>query len=158
MDSRIKWLRINFQVDSKLDFPLGLAVTHAGASEIYLNGKLIHEFGNFDTDISKVTAYDPLYRLIHLPKDSAGQYHLAVRYVLQPNIRYTTIFGLTKNCFFHGTLYNLTTASKDQIKFYIYHKGLDFLFLVFYLCYLFYIWQSTFIKEVMICILCSLCI
>lgn len=148
MDSRIKWLRINFQVDSKLDFPLGLAVTHAGASEIYLNGKLIHEFGNFDTDISKVTAYDPLYRLIYLPKDSTGQYHLAVRYVLQPNIRYTTIFGLTKNCFFHGTLYNLTTASKDQIKFYIYHKGLDFfvfgvLFMLFILHLAIYLYQRS---------------
>ena len=91
-NAQIKWLRLDFEVKNKLPNPLGIAINQAGASEIYLNGHLIHQFGHIDSDSTKVKAYDPLEIPIYFPADSVGQYHLAVRYALQPNIRYTNIF------------------------------------------------------------------
>lgn len=51
---QIKWLRIHFEIKDSLPKLLGLAVNQAGASEIYLNGKLGHRFGHFDTKPDKV--------------------------------------------------------------------------------------------------------
>jgi hypothetical protein len=42
----ISWFRLNFFVDTTLvDLPLALKINHYGASEIYVDGKLIHKFG-----------------------------------------------------------------------------------------------------------------
>jgi two-component system, NtrC family, sensor kinase len=124
-DNDIKWLRIQLEVKSQLKSLVGIAVNQAGASEIYLNGKLIHRFGNFDIDPHKVIAYDPLSIPIHLPIDSIGSYTLAIRYRLQPKIKYTTIFGLTKNNLFKATLVDLVTTLHQQRSFNAYYKGLD---------------------------------
>ena len=124
-NTQIRWLRLNFEVRNKLPKPLGIAVNQAGASQIYLNGQLIHQFGHFDTDSSKVKAYDPLHYPIYLPVDTVGQYTLAVRYVLQPNIRYTNTFALTKNRFFYATIVPLTLTMNAQRQFNLYRVGLD---------------------------------
>lgn len=146
-DDKIKWLRLDFQITKKLPKALGMAVTQAGASQIYLNGKLIHEFGHFDTDPSKVKAFDPLQNLIYLPADSIGNYRLSVRYTLQPNIRYTDIFGLTKNHFFKAILFDLIPTQHAQMNFRVYFKGIDvfilgLMFILFFIHLAFYLFQK----------------
>lgn len=124
-DNDIKWLRIHLNVRKKLKKPVGIAINQAGASEIYLNGNLIYEYGNFDVDSNKVIAYDPLEIPIHLPIDTIGHYTLSVRYRLQPSIKYTTIYGLNKNNFFKASLVDLVPTLHHQRFFNTYYKGLE---------------------------------
>ena len=147
-NAQIKWLRLDFEVKNKLPNPLGIAINQAGASEIYLNGHLIHQFGHIDSDSTKVKAYDPLEYPIHFPADSIGQYHLAVRYALQPNIRYTNIFELTQNRLFNATLLNLVPTLNAQRDFRVYYTGLDMFkigvfFMLFVLHLAFYFYQRS---------------
>ena len=147
-NAQIKWLRLDFEVKNKLPNPLGIAINQAGASEIYLNGHLIHQFGHFDTDSTKVKAYDPLQIPIYFPADSIGQYHLAVRYALQPNIRYTNIFSWTQNRLFNATLLNLVPTLNAQKDFRVYNTGLDIFkigvfFMLFVLHLAFYFYQRS---------------
>ena len=113
-----------------------------------LNGHLIHQFGHFNTDSTKVKAYDPLEIPIHFPADSVGQYHLAVRYALQPNICYTNIYSHTKNRLFNATLLNLVPTLNAQRDFRIYYLGLDIFkigifFMLFVLHLAFYFYQRS---------------
>lgn len=124
-NAQIKWLRLDFEIPTQLPHPAGLAINQAGASEIYLNGRKIHTFGHFDTDSTKVRAYDPLENAILFPADSVGKYTLAVRYALQPNIRYTNIFGLTKNRLFSATMVVLHPMLEAQRIFLPYRIGMD---------------------------------
>ena len=147
-NAQIKWLRLNFEVKNKLPNPLGIAINQAGASEIYLNGRLIHQFGHFDTDSTKVKAYDPLEIPIYFPADSVGQHHLAVRYALQPYIRYTNIYSKTKNCLFNATILNLVPTLNVQSDFRVYYTGLDIFkigifFMLFVLHLAFYFYQRS---------------
>ena len=43
--SGIVWFRLNLSIDSSLNNQLVLIIQQSGASEIYLDGKLIHRFG-----------------------------------------------------------------------------------------------------------------
>jgi two-component system NtrC family sensor kinase len=147
-NAQIKWLRLDFEVKNKLPNPLGIAINQTGASEIYLNGHLIHQFGHLDTDSTKVKAYDPLEYPIYFPADSVGQYHLAVRYALQPTIRYTKIFSLTQNRLFNATLLNLVPTLNAQRDFRVYYTGLDMFkigiyFMLFVLHLAFYFYQRS---------------
>jgi signal transduction histidine kinase/DNA-binding response OmpR family regulator len=147
-NAKIKWLRLDFEVKNKLPNPLGIAINQAGASEIYLNGQLIHQFGHFDTDSTKVKAYDPLEIPIHFPADSVGQYHLAVRYALQPNIRYTNIYILTMNRLFNATILKLVPTLNAQRDFRVYYIGSEiFKFGVFFMLFVlhlaFYFYQKS---------------
>jgi two-component system NtrC family sensor kinase len=147
-NAQIKWLRLHFEVKNKLPNPLGIAINQAGASEIYLNGHLIHQFGHIDTDSTKVKAHDPLEIPIYFPADSVGQYHLAVRYALQPTIRYTNIYSHTNNRLFNATLLNLVPTLNAQRDFRIYYIGLDIFkmgvfFMLFVLHLAFYFYQKS---------------
>jgi two-component system NtrC family sensor kinase len=162
-NAKIKWLRLDFEVKNKLPNPLGIAISQAGASEIYLNGHLFHQFGHIDTDSTKVKAYDPLEIPIYIPADSVGQYHLAVRYALQPTIRYTNIFSMTqdRNRLFNATLLNLVPTLNAQRESRIYYTGLDMLkigvyFMLFVLHLAFYLYQRN-NKTHLVLAICFLC-
>ncbi|CAN5639880.1 hypothetical protein BH09BAC4_BH09BAC4_04310 [soil metagenome] len=87
------WLRWRFSIDSTwLREPLALVIQQAGASEIYLNGQLLHRWGVVSADPKKVIAFDPLWKPIPLPLRKTGQQVLAVRFAHQPGIHYTTVF------------------------------------------------------------------
>jgi two-component system, NtrC family, sensor kinase len=147
-NAQVKWLRFDFEVKNKLPNPLGIAINQAGASEIYLNGRLIHRFGQFDTDSNQVKAYDPLEVPIYFPADTIGHYQLAVRYALQPNVRYTKVFGQIENRIFYATIVDLIPTLKAQKRFKVYRIGLDIfsigIFVMLFVLHLaFYIYQQT---------------
>ena len=89
--SGIVWFRLHLSIDSSLNNQLVLVIQQSGASEIYLDGELIHHFGTISTDAEKIKAYDPLWKPVSLPMGKGTQHVLAVRYALQPGIRYTTM-------------------------------------------------------------------
>ena len=90
--SAIVWFRLHLSIDSSLNNQLVLIIQQSGASEIYLDGELIHHFGTLSADLEKVKAYDPLWKPVSLPMSKGTQHVLAVRFALQPHIRYTTMY------------------------------------------------------------------
>ena len=77
----VGWFRLHFALDSTLqDQTLALTVAHFGASEIYLDGKLIQHFkavGVANDPRKKFRAFDGITGL-HL--DGKAAHTLAVRY------------------------------------------------------------------------------
>jgi len=86
----IVWFRLRLNVDAANVGDLAMAVTHAGASEIYLNGRLIKRFGVVSQIADEILARNPNGKPVSFPVEDPGINILAVRYTLEPNIRYTT--------------------------------------------------------------------
>jgi hypothetical protein len=88
------WFRLHLYLDSNLlKKQLSLSIEQSGASEIYLNGKLIYVLGILDTAMSKVKAYDPIGSPVIFPVEKQSHQTLAIRYAVQRGIRYKNIFG-----------------------------------------------------------------
>ncbi len=76
------WFRLQIMVDeTAANQPLILQISQRGATEIYLDGKLVQTFGKFEPD--KITEYNPNGLPIPIVFDGAGQHTLAVRYGTQ---------------------------------------------------------------------------
>jgi signal transduction histidine kinase len=93
--SGICWFRLHLSVDSDLlKNQLALIVQQSGASEIYVNGKLLYRFGIVDNEPEKVEAYNPWGKPIPFIVDKDTQFVICVRYALQQNAKYSTIYSL----------------------------------------------------------------
>jgi hypothetical protein len=79
--SGIALFRYKFFIDSTtLSYgPIGLKVSHCGASEIYLDGKRVHSLGTVSNN-GNTRPYNPQNVPIALPGLSPGNHILAVRY------------------------------------------------------------------------------
>ncbi|HEY5464853.1 MAG TPA: ATP-binding protein [Hanamia sp.] len=93
----IVWLRLHLSIDNPLNRQLVMLVIQSGASEIYLNGKLLQLYGNLSNKPSEIKAYNPLFEPVPFPIQKSGSQFLAVRYALQPHIFYTAITGSPTN-------------------------------------------------------------
>lgn len=78
----IAWFRLHIAVDTSfVDKTLALLITHSGASEIYLDGKLIHSFGKIDTKNSaNEERYDPQEVPVDIRFEKTRSHVLAIRY------------------------------------------------------------------------------
>ena len=137
----IVWFRLHLVVDSNLlKEQLALLIQQSGASQIYLNGSLIYSFGVFDTDPAKVKAYDPLGEPVVFPLKKDGQQILAVRYALQPEVRYTAIFA-PHNYVIKTSINTMDAANRNFVNSYILYLLLIFctqvysLFSLFFICH-----------------------
>ncbi|MHB1177873.1 MAG: ATP-binding protein [Daejeonella sp.] len=81
----IVWFRKRIKADSSLNKAIVLNIFQLGASEIYLDGKLIHQLGKVSSDINQVVYNNPQDLLLELPLEKGKEQILAVRYV---NARY----------------------------------------------------------------------
>jgi len=80
----IGWFRLHVQIDPELaDEPLDLLVQHWGASEFYLDGKLIRRFGVIGTSEQPEQEFDPRYTPVGLTFNGAGEHLIAVRHSLR---------------------------------------------------------------------------
>jgi signal transduction histidine kinase len=93
--THIGWLRLHLQVDSTLFGKIiSLLIEQQVASQVYLNGRLIANFGRVSVHPDQVEAYNPsggdlaLWQTVHFRVDSSIHQTLAIRFALQPNIRY----------------------------------------------------------------------
>lgn len=77
----IGWFRLRLQVDPLLGSrPLALVMVHYGASEVYLDGKLVERFGTVGTTPEREVAYNPNALPINIVLEAGGEHVLAVRH------------------------------------------------------------------------------
>lgn len=77
----IGWFRLHFNTDSTLtDIPLAITMEHYGASEVYIDGKLIRTFGEIGTNEENTTNYDPNKFPLITQSFTPGNHVIAVRY------------------------------------------------------------------------------
>jgi serine phosphatase RsbU (regulator of sigma subunit) len=78
----IGWFRIHLEIDSQFtNKTLGLMITQSGASEVYLDGKLLHCFGKIDkTNIANEEHYDPQGLPVDIRFEHTNKHILAIRY------------------------------------------------------------------------------
>ncbi|WP_282050167.1 ATP-binding protein [Maribacter aquivivus] len=77
----IVWLRKRIMADQSLNDALVLNIYQEGASEIYLDGKLIHQLGNVSSNKDEVIYHNPFSQVLHLPLEIGKEQILAVRFV-----------------------------------------------------------------------------
>ncbi|NOT60310.1 MAG: SpoIIE family protein phosphatase, partial [Acidobacteria bacterium] len=75
------WFRLRLQVDPALaNQSLALVMVHYGASEIYLDGKLVQRFGTVGATPEAEVVYNPNTLPANIALDARGEHVLAVRH------------------------------------------------------------------------------
>ena len=77
----IVWFRKHIKADSSINDAIVLNIYQLGASEIYLDGKLIHLLGTVSADAQQIVFYNPGLKIFQLPLKKGKEQVLAVRYV-----------------------------------------------------------------------------
>ncbi|MCA0230530.1 MAG: GHKL domain-containing protein [Bacteroidetes bacterium] len=104
--SKVSWLRLTLTIDSSLcQRPLALLTRQTGASEIYLNGKLIRQLGKVSEDpTSEITASTALGSISYLVFPKAGTYTLTVRHSYTSSPTFFQQLFPSKKVLFEATL------------------------------------------------------
>src|SRR5215831_5251294 len=77
----IGWFRLRLKADPALaEQPLALVMVHYGASEVYVDGRLVQRFGVVGATPDTEFAYNPNTLPINIALDSRGEHVLAVRH------------------------------------------------------------------------------
>ena len=98
--NKIVWFRLRFAADSFLQKKaLTLLIEQTGASEIYMNGKLIQTYGTIGNGINVKAASPPWGEFIEMHLNNAPHQVLAVRFAIQKNIPYIKFAGFANPCF-----------------------------------------------------------
>ena len=88
------WFRLKIKTDSSLfGKNLGLLISQRGASEIYLDGRLIHKFGIVGKTPKQEEAFNPSNTPIGIYFDSSRVHLLAIRYSYQNILHLYKKFG-----------------------------------------------------------------
>ncbi len=96
---QIVWLRMHFRIDFIINRQLSLMVEQVGASDVFLNGKLIHSFGVLSEKPNEIKAFNPLNMPISFPITKDSIQILSVKIGFQPNVPYSTHYGMTNPAF-----------------------------------------------------------
>ncbi|WP_420148780.1 ATP-binding protein [Spirosoma sp.] len=154
--THIGWLRLHLQIDSSLtNRVVSLLVDQQVASQIYLNGRLIGQFGRVSANPDQVEAYNPsgadqaLWQTTHFKLDAQPRQVLAVRFAQQPGVPYLKFWGqpipfllIKLHQADQRNHYRLDSAGNFDITFLDYFKGGLFLILSL-LHLLFYKWYPA---------------
>ena len=77
----VGWFRLHFTVDQDLAYEaLGLEITQSGASEIYLDGRLVQSFGTIGASRESLRAMDPTGEPVAISLAGQTDHVLAIRY------------------------------------------------------------------------------
>jgi two-component system NtrC family sensor kinase len=110
----IVWFRKHIKADSSLNDAIVLNIYQLGASEIYLDGKLIHRLGTVSADAQKIVFYNPEPKIFQLPLQKGKEQVLAIRYV---NAQYKFPLYSNRNGYIRIAASTLNNAnSSDAIK------------------------------------------
>ena len=105
----IGWLRLKMKLAPALrNKRMALLVQQSGASQIYLNGNLLAEYGEISSSPDKIRAYDPRWETLPIQFSNDSVQLLAVRYVIKPNQFYTTFFET------NNPIINLRVYSRER--------------------------------------------
>lgn len=148
--SKVSWLRLILTIDSSLcQRPLALLTRQTGASEIYLNGKLIRQLGKVsEGPTSEITASTALGSISYLVFPKAGTYTLTVRHSYTSSPRFFQKLFPSKKVLFEATLIEPTGRFERAFQSgrYVawYHWSLAGLFLVMaVLHFILYLYNTT---------------
>ncbi len=89
----INWFRLHLSINQDLLNQMVIMVRQSGASEIYINGKLIHKIGKISQNFRKIEAINPRYKSFSFPCNKDSVQVLAVRYTLHPRMLYSRMFS-----------------------------------------------------------------
>jgi len=141
----IFWLRLSlFISDSALKEALIMTIRQSGASEVFLNGKLIQRIGVLSKDKNQIKAFSSSREPFNFPIQSGHPQILAIRYAFQPNIFYGTHFGgsntiLSIELTSLKTWHKKETQAQFRAKWDIVVAGIfTTLFILFFAFYLFF--------------------
>ena len=81
----IVWFRLHFIADSSINPQTVMRIYQTGASEIYLDGKLIHRLGVVSKNSDSAKYYSPQARLLSFPVALQREQTLAIRFANMPN-------------------------------------------------------------------------
>jgi len=140
----IGWFRIHLLVDtSVINKTVALMLEQDGASEIYLDGKLIHSFGKVNPkDPEKEERYNPLFLPFELRFEDSARHVLAVRYSNCDAIKkgeegtigfYIKLGHFSKNITWHYI--NSTITTIIFVFYFTFFLALGFLHLTLFLYY-----------------------
>ncbi|HEX4951418.1 MAG TPA: SpoIIE family protein phosphatase, partial [Blastocatellia bacterium] len=80
----IGWFRLHLRVASELaNVALNLEMAHLGASEVYVNGKLIRRFGVVGKTLAEETGFNPNAQPLGVVLQADSEQVIAVRYSIQ---------------------------------------------------------------------------
>ncbi len=114
------WFRLRLQVDERLaNQPLALRYEHWGASEIYIDGKLIKRFGRIETNSD--TEENPRWLPVPFVLTEGGEHIIALRYSYMAARDTTQGIGrwLMKGDFRHGfqmAFYSADVAAARSVR------------------------------------------
>ncbi|MEP6684935.1 MAG: hypothetical protein ABJA35_16800, partial [Parafilimonas sp.] len=83
--SGIVWLRLHFITDSSLNQQLVMRIYQTGASQVYLDGKLIQQLGTVSSNPDSVKYYSPNFKNLSFPILHNTVQTLAIRFAVLPN-------------------------------------------------------------------------
>ena len=89
----INWFRLHLSINQDLLNQMVIMVRQSGASEIYINGKLIHKIGKISQNFSKIEVINPRYKSFSFPCNDDSVQVLAVRFTLHPGMLYSRMFS-----------------------------------------------------------------
>lgn len=93
--AEIGWFRLQLDVDeSLLNIPLAMTIFQRGASEIYLNGKLIHILGVVSQDTNRELIFNPNFTPYSFQFEDHPRQVLAVRFSFTKRNPYMNFLGL----------------------------------------------------------------
>lgn len=94
-DAEIGWFRLRLDVDeSLLNIPLAMTIFQKGASEIFLNGKLIHTLGVVSQDPIEEVIFNPNFTPYSFQFKDHPRQVLAIRYSFTKRNPYMNFLGL----------------------------------------------------------------
>jgi hypothetical protein len=77
----VGWFRLRINADASLaQMPLALVMVHYGASEIYLDGRLVQGFGTVGSTPQSEVAHNPNTTPVNVVLDASGAHVLAIRH------------------------------------------------------------------------------
>ena len=92
----VVWFRLQIKNDRSFSQPLLMRLYQTGASEIYLDGKLVHKFGNISSNPDSMQYYNPGAKNFSFPLINNTEQTLAIRFLNLPN-RYPVYFNNAKS-------------------------------------------------------------
>ena len=95
----ICWFRLNLSIDSSLlNKTLALVINQIGASELYLNGRLLKTLGRIGDSKSDWKTFNPKGEPVLILFDDAETQVLSIRYFVSPSTPYQNYVGLGNPC------------------------------------------------------------
>ncbi|WP_114748051.1 ATP-binding protein [Pleomorphovibrio marinus] len=94
-EAEIGWFRLHLDVDeSLLNIPLGMTIFQRGASEIYLNGVLIHRLGVVSQNPDEELIFNPNHKPYSFQFEGQHNQVMAVRFSFTKRNPYMNFLGL----------------------------------------------------------------